>query len=84
MHSQRYIFFFTRQGKQRASGWCCIYLTTRPVTRTLAAALKLIADLNSVDRVSEDWPIAAKNLALFLYRDLEDGQKPDFTPFNEF
>lgn len=49
-----------------------------------AAALKLIDALNSVDRISEDWPIAAKNLDLFLHRNLEDGQTPDFTPFNEF
>ena len=35
------------------------------------AALQLISALNCVDRVSEDWPVAAKNLDLFLHRDLK-------------
>lgn len=49
-----------------------------------SAAIRLIAALNSVDRISEDWPIAAKNLDLFLHRDLEYGKIFDFTPLNEF
>lgn len=49
-----------------------------------SSAIKLITALNSVERVSEDWPIAVKNLDLFLHRDLEYGEKTDFTPLNEF
>ena len=47
------------------------------------AALQLIAALNCVERVSEDWPVAAKNLDLFLHRDLEHGKKTDFSSLDD-